>query len=221
MREGNSVLRHPTHGIDARGNIPHRIPVQVLAQIVGGVDVFLDAARIHGESDRGAPIVVRIDDEMHPVGVNPGGVATGELCGNRVRMRIEHSDPDVQRGVVVEHPRLRLIRSPQARCWITLREAGCGRSFLPIRLIELAVEMDLTGSAYRLYDPSGSGVGSWQRVLRDDRSRSQKSDEEDESLHMGDRAIGWVLILDALIPNNVVTEPPRAAAHRPSPSSQW
>ncbi len=84
LRERDAVLCHPTLVVHPRRDFPHGVPVQVLVAVVGGVDVLLHAARVHREAEGGAPVAVGVDDHVHPVGVDPAGVAAGELRGDGV-----------------------------------------------------------------------------------------------------------------------------------------
>ena len=58
LAQRNAVFRDPAKAVNARGDFPHGIPVQVLLAVIVHIDVLLDAAGRRGEAKRRAPVVV-------------------------------------------------------------------------------------------------------------------------------------------------------------------
>src|SRR4026209_1199448 len=119
-------------------------------------DVLLDAARVHRKPEAIAPVAVGIDHDVEPVRVNTRGIATGELCRDRVGTRVEHPDADVQRIVVVENAYFAGIGWWCADLGIALGEIARRNGAAPGGLIELSVYVDCRRRASGAHDTNCS-----------------------------------------------------------------
>ena len=155
LRERNSVLRRPPSRIDRCRDLPHCVPVQVLALVVIVLeDILLHATRIHRESERGAAIPVRVDHHMQPVRVNASDITSRELRGDRVRTRVEHPHADVERVVVVENSHFGRVSWLRSDLGIALSEIARWNSRRPRWLVQLSIDVDGTSRAARSHDPT-------------------------------------------------------------------
>ena len=125
------------------------------------VMVAADAERIHGEPECGATVAVRIDYEMHPVGVNPARITSRELRRDLIWIRVEHSDAYVERRVIVQNSCFGLVGRSLVGFGIRLYESGKRLRRLPRCLVKLTVERDVAVAARCRRDSSLSCVDCW------------------------------------------------------------
>ena len=163
LAERDAVLGDPAQRVDRRGDIPHTVPRRILFAVVEGVEIALHALRIHGELVAGAPVVVRVDHDLHAVG-RRAHVAAAEKGADAVGMRIVHPHEHVEIAIVVRdlHRGAEGCRGPAARREL-LEGRDRGRA-APDRVVIPAVEDGRRCGAH------GDGVHHRARVRTADKN---------------------------------------------------
>ena len=151
---------------------------------------------------------------MHPVRVDArggAGVSPRESGGNRVRMRVEQPNADVECVVVVEDAHLRLVRSRNTWLRVALDECTSRLGSAPCGVVEPAVYHDGRG-ATRGTHYARWGVGALQRVglLATGGVREQRNAERERDARAhggaGRGSQGWKPSLDTGSPGMVRIE---------------
>ncbi|MDF1501647.1 hypothetical protein, partial [Roseisolibacter sp. H3M3-2] len=126
-----------------RGALPDGVPQRVALGVVEDRAVGLHAARVEREAPRGAAVVVAVDRDVRPVGVDAAGVAARELRGDRVGAAVVQAEADVQRLPVEQHAHLGALGGRGARGRDGLDEVDGRRGVVPRALVEAAVDAAL------------------------------------------------------------------------------
>ena len=141
---------------DLRRRLPHRIPAPIVVDVVVQIHVDLHVRRVDPEARAGEAVVLRVDVDAEPVGLEIV-VAAAEESGDR--LGVVELRRDVNGVVVVGHFHRRLLRGGLSVVGIVLREAGDLRRFLPDFVGEVAVDDWRLRCAHGA-DGEGGGRGS-------------------------------------------------------------
>lgn len=139
LGERDPELGRPPERVDRGRRVPDRVPVQVLGGVVVVEHILLRAPRRDGEAERGATVVVAVDHDVRPVAVHVGRIPARELDRDRVRIVVE-ADPDVDRLIVIDDPRLRRARRRLARRGAQLHEIRRDRGRGPHGIVQPPIE---------------------------------------------------------------------------------
>ncbi len=143
-RERDRDLGRPTRAVAAGGHRPHAVPLGVdLLPLVGDQRVGARAVGVELERVAVAAIGEGVENEGDRVVVLPHRRVALHLLGDdRVGLRVERADAEVERGRGVEHRELGRFAGGKMIVRLARREVAADLGALPDRLFEHAVEDD-------------------------------------------------------------------------------
>ena len=139
--------------------------------------VALDAGGVQVEGERGAVVVVGVDDHAQPVRVQEVHVPPAQAHGGG-RLVVE-AHADVEGLVVEEDAGLGALAHRLALLGIHLREVGHGRRRRPRGLVQAPVDVDGPGGAHRLDHGAAlvqRGPGVWAEAGTAPRGRAARTE---------------------------------------------
>src|SRR5712692_7691641 len=83
LRQRDPELRRPAEGVDARRDIPHRVPREVLVAVVVDLRIQLHPRRIDHEFEAGATVMIGVEEQPDHVGWREVVAA----CGSKARTK--------------------------------------------------------------------------------------------------------------------------------------
>src|SRR6185437_3622526 len=173
LAERHAVFGRPSLRVDGGGNIPHAVPRGILLAVVERIEVALHSLWIHCELVARAPVVIRVDHDLHAIGWR-GNVAATEIRTDAIGVGIEAADEHVQIPVVVRDlygGAEGRSRAARRRELLELRDGG---SAAPNRVVILAVERGWRRRAHgdcaphcRRVSRAGGNPGGRERLRRE------------------------------------------------------
>jgi len=176
LGERNAELCDPSSRIAGHGHVPDRLPRSIVLGVVVEHPVTAHAGGVHHELERGAAVVVGVDQNADPV---RGRILVppGERRGDLLRPGIVGPDPDVKRVVGVDHPELGRLAGRPALVGLPLEEFGHYGRGRPGPVVQASVEprwMGLGPHRHHLRAVVAGRIGAGRLIRRSGQEQTEQ-----------------------------------------------